>query len=75
MCFEFSDGVGDISLRDKEADRELNTLVEKCKNMSKAIKVSQAPQWTLWGTTFKHTIPPRDVAGKLIYRHSHLPKN
>lgn len=72
MCFEFSDGAGDISLKDKEADRELNTLVERCKLMSRAIKASQAPQWTLWGTTFKHTIPPRDVAGKSIRRNSHV---
>lgn len=72
MCFEFSDGAGDISLKDKEADQELNTLVEKCKIMSKAIKASQAPQWTLWGTTFKHTIPPRDVAGKLNRHNSSL---
>jgi hypothetical protein len=41
-------------------------LIDRCKAIARIIKAGLVPQWTLWGTTFKHSIPSREVADKLV---------
>ncbi|EPE26356.1 Zn2/Cys6 DNA-binding protein [Glarea lozoyensis ATCC 20868] len=67
ICFEFNIATShSIILTDKTADKELNILIDRCKAIARLIKAAQVPQWTLWGTTFKHSIPSREAADKLV---------
>lgn len=85
MCFEIdvSDDEARMKLTNKEAEATINSALHSCKLMARAIKAAQAPQWTISGISFHHSIPIRSISDELvghylrthesIYRILHIP--
>lgn len=68
MCFEIDPEYenGMKLMKDKEAEGAINSALNSCKMIARAIKAAQTPQWTVWGVSFQHSMPVRSVADELV---------
>ncbi|KAH6673046.1 fungal-specific transcription factor domain-containing protein [Halenospora varia] len=84
MCFEVDLSDDDVmKMKNKEAGEAINSVLNNCKTMARAIKAAQQPQFTIWGVSFQHTMPERSIADELVahylrthestYRILHIP--